>query len=367
MKVLIIIGLAVASVVAMVDVALTTGELDRNFVEEDVVWNPGGWQVHGTITIPLADGPFPAVMLIAGSGPTDREWNNPGMPGNNGSARLLAHRLAENGYVVLRYDKFGVGQTNPPPEVQAGDALLTLAHPMAEQMGGLDVLRSDPRVDPSRVFVAGHSEGGRYAMRLAEELESGLAGVILLAAGGRGQGESVAQQIGDRLTSSGIFTDEQVDEQVTAVRDALDHFVATGETVDPATVSDIPNLQNLLASYFNPATVPWSQWMLSYSAAEAFARHDLPVLIVQGEKDQQAHPELDGMALWRGAQSAGRTNVVLALCPNADHVLKYEATPVDALTPALMVAYNAEDRRLDPDVVEAVLTWLADQSAATEP
>ena len=70
--------------------------------------------IYGTITRPNEDGKFPAVMLIAGSGPTDRNWESPHLPGSNGSARLLAEALAEKGIVTLRYDKLGTGETGMP-------------------------------------------------------------------------------------------------------------------------------------------------------------------------------------------------------------------------------------------------------------
>ena len=65
---------------------------------------------------------------------------------------------------------------------------------------------------------------------------------------------------------------------------------------------------------------------------------------------------------YEAALAAGRTNVTLAICPNADHVLKYEETPVDQITAMTALRYNAADRVLDPDVVAAILGWLAEQN-----
>jgi hypothetical protein len=61
--------------------------------------------INGTLTRPHGEGPFPAVVFVAGSGPTDRDWNTPAVPGTNGSAALLAQALTASGYVTLRYDK----------------------------------------------------------------------------------------------------------------------------------------------------------------------------------------------------------------------------------------------------------------------
>lgn len=345
----------------------TEVETAGNYREEDVVFDAGGLAVHGTVTYPLADGSYPAVMLIAGSGPTDRDWNNPYLPGTNGSARLLAHVLAESGYVVLRYDKLGTGETvEIPPEVASGASGLFLEHIMAEQIAGLRLLESNQAVDSAHIFVAGSSEGGVYALRLAEEPDLPLAGVITLAGGGRPQGPAVARQIHDRLTEAGMFTSEEVNTICDTMTAALDNFVETGEVFDPAAVSDIEGIQDLLAAYVNPASIEWARWILSYDPAASFARFDIPVLILQGEKDIQVSPELDAQAMYDTALAAGRTNVTLVLAPNADHVLKYEETPFEDITALTTINYNADGRILDPDVVNAILRWLAEQTAEGE-
>lgn len=334
-----------------------------NYREEDVVFDAGGRAVHGTVTYPLEDGSYPAVMLIAGSGPTDRDWNNSFMPGTNGSARLLAHLLAENGYVVLRYDKLGTGQTvELPPEIMSGASGLTLEHAMAEQIAGIRLLESNPSVDAAHIFVAGSSEGGVYALRLAEEPDLPLAGVITLAGAGRAQGPAVTLQIHDRLTEAGMHTPEEIDIICATMTATLDSFVETGQLFDPTSVSDLEGIHELMAAYANPVAIEWARWILSYDPATSFARFDIPVLILQGEKDIQVSPELDAQAMYDAAVAAGRTNVTLVLAPNADHVLKYEETPFEDITALTTINYNADGRYLDPDVVDAILGWLAEQT-----
>src|SRR5579863_5203885 len=75
----------------------------------EVNWPMGETTVYGTVVRPSGSGPFPAVVMVAGSGPTDRDWNSPLLPGSNGSARLLAEALARAGIASLRYDKRGIG------------------------------------------------------------------------------------------------------------------------------------------------------------------------------------------------------------------------------------------------------------------
>ena len=75
----------------------------------DVTWRLDTTTVYGTVVRPAGPGPFPAVVMVAGSGPTDRDWNSPLLPGSNGSARLLAEALARAGIASLRYDKRASG------------------------------------------------------------------------------------------------------------------------------------------------------------------------------------------------------------------------------------------------------------------
>ncbi len=77
--------------------------------EEQVSWKVDGIDVEATLTRPAGAGPFPAIVMVAGSGPTDRNWNTPLIPGTNGSAALLAQILTEQGYITLRYDKRASG------------------------------------------------------------------------------------------------------------------------------------------------------------------------------------------------------------------------------------------------------------------
>src|SRR5947209_18560620 len=75
----------------------------------EITWQLGETSVYGTLVRPVGPGPFPAVVMVAGSGPTDRDWNSPLLPGTNGSARLLAEAIARAGIASLRYDKRASG------------------------------------------------------------------------------------------------------------------------------------------------------------------------------------------------------------------------------------------------------------------
>jgi dienelactone hydrolase len=143
---------------------------------EEVAFTAGGRTIGGTLALPKAAGRWPAVLLLAGSGPTDRDWNNPLIATRNGSGALLATELARHGAVVLRFDKAGSGKNPGPPLDQ-----WTLDTYRDEAAAALALLRARPEVRADRVFVAGHSEGGLHATRLAEVARPPLAGVLNLA------------------------------------------------------------------------------------------------------------------------------------------------------------------------------------------
>ncbi len=129
----------------------------------EVTWQLGETTVYGTVVRPFGPGPFPAVVMIAGSGPTDRDWNSPLLPGSNGSARLLAEALAQAGIASLRYDKRGIG-------AHARETLPLLIGKMNMQSfvdefaGAVGVMASQEYVRPDRIFALANSEGTLHAL-----------------------------------------------------------------------------------------------------------------------------------------------------------------------------------------------------------
>lgn len=325
--------------------------------EHEVSFDGGGHTVRGTLSRPTGEGPFPAVLLLAGSGPTDRDWNSPILPGTNGSGRLFAHALTNAGYVVLRFDKLGTGTTEIPADVRDGSRAITWADMAAEQAGALRTLAAEPSVDGRRIFVAGSSEGGAYALRLAMEPPVPLAGVALLAGPGRSQRVIVIEQLRHSFEASGQFAPEEITRQVDATAAALDRIMA-GEAVDPSAVPVELGIQQLIAAYAAPSARPLARELLAFDPVSALSHFAVPLLILQGERDLQVDPDRDARALAEAARQLGRTDVQLALVEHADHVFKRQETPREQLGAEHALSYNAADRQLDPDAVRALVGWL---------
>jgi len=133
--------------------------------------------IAGTLLVPPASGKIPVVLIIAGSGPTDRDGNNPLLPGKNNCYKLLADALAAGGVASLRYDKRGIGESRASGG--ASEADLRFSMYVDDAVGWIVRLKADGRF--SRVIVAGHSEGSLIGMVAAN---NGHADAYVSIAGG---------------------------------------------------------------------------------------------------------------------------------------------------------------------------------------
>lgn len=319
----------------------------------DVSFPVGDRSVPGTLLVPAGPGPRPAVLLLAGSGPTDRDWNSPGLPGRNGAGRELARRLADAGYVVLRFDKAGSG-ANPGPPLAAS----SFDTWRDEALAALDLLRARPEVRADRLFVAGHSEGGLHATRVALARPEGLAGVLYLASASRSMAETMTAQLEAQLTHPAAgLPPERAAAEVSSIRAALADLIA-GRPVDPTRASTLPPVQALIAQL--AATPAISGPLLAFDNAAEAPRIGVPALVLGGARDVQIDPDLDTRRLAHALTGAGLP-VTLHLAPDADHLLRRETRSVEALRADLVgvqTRYNADDRVLDEGALRVLLEWL---------
>lgn len=324
-------------------------------VSEEVSFVAGGRIIPGTLVHP-ASGTGPGLLLLAGSGPTDRDWNSPLLPGKNGSARLLAEALAARGMTVLRFDKAFSGRN---PGLPIAD--LTLDTYRDEATAALDFLRARAEVDPARVFVAGHSEGGIHATRLALSAGDRIRSVILISAPGRSLREVLEVQLERNVLAGLKLTPEQIEAEMVPIRTALRSFVA-GRDVDPKSASSRPEIVQILNSLMAPMVARIGRALASFEPAQAAAEIAVPVLVLQGGKDVQVDPAENAERLVAARRSAGKP-VDYHKSPLADHVLKTEPRPLEEVRAdlqLLMRMYNAPDRALDGDVLEALARWVHD-------
>jgi pimeloyl-ACP methyl ester carboxylesterase len=329
---------------------------DRNSFGEsfEVTWQLDSTTVYGTLLRPLGPGPYPAVVMVAGSGPTDRDWNSPLLPGSNGSARLIAEALARAGIASLRYDKRASGP-RARENVQALIGKISMQSHVDELAGAVRTVASRDYVIHDRIFALTNSEGALHALNYqVHRPEIPLAGLVLTAPPGRAVGAVARSQLAAQ--ASGIPNGDQLMDLYDA---AVVRFLACEPTApDPSLPQGV---QMLLQSLSNPANLPFARELWTADAAELLRQVDVPVLVIIGKRDIQVDWQADGEPLQRAA--AGHVDVTFIFPERANHVLKYEPKPRSELVPAEVAAtYNAPDARLDPQALAGILNWLAAHS-----
>jgi len=257
------------------------------FKERDATVGDGEWKLPGTLTVPVGAGPFPAVVLVHGSGPNDRDETV-------GGAKVfkdLAEGLASRGIVVLRYEK----RTLQHRARIAAIAKFTLEEETVEDaVKAIALLRSQAEVNGSRVFAIGHSLGGYVAPRIAEQ-DGKLAGIVLIAANVRPLEDLLVEQ----MNYMGI-TGKQLDNAKA--------FQANVKKLEPGD-EDKPALGGLPASY-------WVD-LKGYDPAAAAKKLAIPMLILQGERDYQV--TMTDFALWKTAVGSAK-GVVMKSYPSLNHL-----------------------------------------------
>lgn len=318
--------------------------------EESVSWQVDEIDVNATLTHPSGEGPFPAVIMVAGSGPTDRNWNSPLIPGTNGSAALLAQVLAASGFVTLRYDKRASGP-HAQENVMRMIGKISMQGHVDELAGGVQFLATRPEVDSGRLFALTNSEGCIHALNYqAQAAHRSFTGLVLTAAPARVMSALARAQIAAQLAPL------PGGDALLATYDAAIADFAAGR---PVNVDDnLPDMvRNLLLGVSTPVNQPFARELWVTDAAALLAGVTAPVVIVIGKKDLQVDWQADGVLFETLAQT--HPNITIAYPEFANHVLKHEPRDRFTLTAAdALDNYSGADGTLDPETVQTIISWL---------
>ncbi|WP_214368460.1 alpha/beta hydrolase family protein [Pseudonocardia sp. H11422] len=296
----------------------------------------GGHTLGATLALPDGDGPFPAVLLVCGSGPLDRDSNHPRM--RLDVSRLLAHALAGAGLASLRYEKRGVGES-PGDWREAG-----LYDNVDDAGAALAALAARPEVDDERVLAAGHSEGALLVTALAGR-GAPLAGLVLLS-GSATPGEQLLLWQADRIAAT---LPTPVRGLLRLLRVDLRAKVAKNHTKIKATTTDVARIGLVRTN------ARWTREFLAHDPRADLARVRVPVLALTGSKDLQVDPADLGQ-IARLVPGPVRTY----LAQDVSHILR-----VQPGTPSLR-KYKTELREpLAPQVVDTVVDWCRARTATT--
>jgi pimeloyl-ACP methyl ester carboxylesterase len=300
---------------------------------------PAGTQVEatgplaplkGTLLAPAAKSGA-TVLIIPGSGPTDRDGNNP-MGVAAAPYRMLAEALAERGVTTVRIDKRGMFGSKAA--VADGNAV-TIADYAADVRAWVKAARE--RTGASCVWVLGHSEGGLVALAAGQQPD-GMCGLVVVSAPGRRLGETIRRQLRANPANAPVLP------QAMAALDSLE----AGKRVDTA------DMHPALLPLFAPQVQGFLIDLLSYDPPTLAARVRVPVLTVQGERDLQVLPD-DARAL-----AAADPKAKLVMIPGANHVLK----PVGSDDRAANFATYADPALpLAPGIADVIAAFVTGQAA----
>jgi len=316
------------------------------FTERELGFSSDGVELSGTLALPSGSGPFAAAILVAGSGPVDRDGNAQGMPMD--AYRQLAHALAEAGIASYRYDKRGVGESGGAASLASRDDLV------ADLAQALDAVKQQAEIDASRVFIIGHSEGAYLAPAVAIE-NPDLAGIVLLSGAARPLDEITDWQVQTLLELQGA-TDEQI---AVALEQQAEYyaFVETseGEWSD-YTVEDVKAeiswandamAQQLLAT---PLSLSWLRQHYLDEPAETLVQVTVPVLAIGGGKDVQV-PAEEANRIQTVLTDAGNTDVQGMVLEDLNHLLRYHPEQPN-------LVFRHLDEPIDPRVADTILQWM---------
>ena len=268
---------------------LFTGFVQATVLQRPITLDTGSGELFGSLLLPKSDTPVPVVLIISGSGPTDRDGNNPD-GGRNDSLKRLAWVLAKHNIASVRYDKRGVAASLAATPDERN---LTLDAYVSDAQAWGRKLKDDPRF--GKLILLGHSEGALIASLAAPSVDA--AAVISLSGSARPIDQVVRQQLSNHLPPPLMLRSNEL----------LDSLKA-GKTDD--------NVPPPLQAIFRPSVQPYLISLFRQDPAAAFAKLKMPALIIQGSNDIQVGVN-DARML-----KAAKPDAELALIEGMNHVMR---------------------------------------------
>ena len=260
---------------------------------QEVSIDVNGCTLKGSLEIPKANKPIDVVLIISGSGPTDRDGNSSVFPGKNNSLKMLADSLFENGIASLRYDKRGVGASDKVKETD-----LTFDMYINDAVEWVKFLRKDKRF--SKVIIAGLSEGSLIGMMAAERTD--IDKFISLCGAGRPAYSLIEEQLRNNKVPNQLLN------ECKAIIDSLKLGI-TVKKVNPS-----------LISIFRPSVQPYMISWFKYDPVKEISKLSVPILVIEGTTDIQI--DVKDAKLLAAANKKAKLDII----ENMNHILKIVPT-----------------------------------------
>lgn len=324
--------------------------------EEEVAYEnkAGGVKLAGTLTLPPGAGPFPAVVLITGSGPQNRDEELLG----HKPFLVLADHLTRRGLAVLRADDRGVGGSSGNVNQS------TTADFADDALAGVAFLKARKEIDARHIGLMGHSEGGIVAP-LAASRSADVAFIVLLAGTslsgeeilylqgeliGRAAGQSPELIAKNRASQERIFAVLKAESDDALAKPKLRTIVKEGLAemgADPTSPSADVHADGQIAAVLNP----WFRYFLTHDPAPALRKVKCPVLAINGEKDLQVPPKENLAGIEKALRAGGNTRFVTREFPNLNHLFQHCKTGSPG-------EYAQIEETISPEVLEFVSEWV---------
>lgn len=302
-----------------------------SFSEQPLTLVNGKYEMPGTLTVPKGDGPFPAVVLVQGSGPQDQDETI----GAEKPFADLALGLASRGVAVFRYTKrtfkYQEHSSDPPEKLTVDDET------MSDARAAVALLAKQSKIDPQRIFLVGHSLGAYLAPRIAAG-DAKISGIVMMAANVEPMEKLLLEQM-NYLLSSGPPPTPDEQKQVAEVQDAIKKI-------------ESPDLKPTDSVTLLTGPLPATYWLdlRDYHPVEAAEALKIPILIMDGGRDFQVPPATN-FDEWKKTLSSHK-NVTLKFYPPLNHLF------IAGTGPSLPQEYNKLNH-VDEQVIADIAAWIS--------
>ena len=313
-------------------------------------------KISGTLTVPRGSGPYPAVLLITGSGSQDR---NETIAGHH-PFLVLADHLTRNGIAVLRVDDRGIGGTD------LGSLSATSENFAGDVLAGVGFLKQRKEIDPKMIGLIGHSEGGMIAPMAAARSKD-VAFIVLLAGLGQRGEDVIYTQTEMIFKAQGTHVDTTrhsiaLAKKINAIVKTETDEKRIEQRINEEIAAYDRTLGDLQKQLFEPAAAgvkaympmyktPWYRYFITYDPAPVLKNVSVPVLALNGELDLQVAAKENLHLIGAGLKAGGNEEVTIKSFPKLNHLFQTSQT-------GLMSEYGQIEETISPEILKTVSDWI---------